>query len=103
MERTTHTFLERIQQSDEPTKRRWTIGIGIVATGVVTFVWLAYFNNLIDSINREASGQQGSTESALSTMGRGAAVISESLKSQGARVKELILKPQTYTITPNEP
>ena len=40
-------FLEKLQSTPEPTKRRWLIGVTAALMVVVIYVWLAYFNNLI--------------------------------------------------------
>ncbi|MFH0890420.1 MAG: hypothetical protein V1856_00105 [Candidatus Liptonbacteria bacterium] len=39
-------FLERIQSSDDQTKKRWLIGLSAVIMFVVIWVWLGYFNSL---------------------------------------------------------
>ncbi len=40
-------FLEKLQSTPEPVKRRWLISLTAVLMVVVIYVWLAYFNNLI--------------------------------------------------------
>ena len=44
-------FLEKLQNSDEDTKRRWMVILTIVAMVIVIYVWLAYFNNLIAGLS----------------------------------------------------
>ena len=43
-------FLERLQAADETVKRRWLIAGTIFAMAIVIFVWLAYFNTIIEPI-----------------------------------------------------
>ena len=90
------SFLEKIQSADEPKKRRWMVVITAVAMMIVVFVWLAYFNNLLQGVGGaepEVKGGPGSEFSFLSTISGGAEVIFDVLIGLFSSPREYIINP----------
>ncbi len=44
-------FLEKLQSSDDQTKKRWMIGSTTVIIVIVVYIWVGYFNNLIFTLS----------------------------------------------------
>ena len=94
--------MEKLQSSDEGTKKRWLIGLtAIVMVGVV-YVWLAYFNNLV--VGFQAPGAETSEQAAgfsfLETLKRGAAVIYGVFSEKLQVFAKILEKPREYIIQP---
>ncbi len=44
-------FIEKLQNSDEDTKKRWMFVLTSVSMAIVVFIWLGYFNNLVTGLS----------------------------------------------------
>ena len=96
-------FLERLQESDERTKRWWLIVCSCAAMGVVLFIWLRYFSALVNTGGEQmaAGSDQGSgSMSFAETMRAGAGVLFDRVKGAVSRFGEVIQAPRSYDITP---
>ena len=52
-----HKFIEKIQNSDEATKKRWLIGTSVVSMVFIIALWLVYIGFIIKPMD----GERGST------------------------------------------
>ena len=50
-------FLEKLQAADEETKKRIIVVATAVIMTLIIFVWLSYFNNLVDVANEEPAAE----------------------------------------------
>lgn len=73
--------LQKIQESDEQTKKRWLIGLSAATMIVIIFLWLALFNFLFEKSGEIDAIKQ---ESAVNFFG----TFKNGLKSIGGSVKE---------------
>lgn len=44
-------FIEKLQNSDEDTKKKWMFVLTSISMAVVIFIWLGYFNNLVTGLS----------------------------------------------------
>ena len=95
-------FLEKLQSSDEKTKRRWLIGLTAIAMVGVVYVWLAYFNNLVAGFNAPPPeiSQREASFSFLATLKKGAAVIYDVFSEKLSGLGKILEKPREYIIQP---
>lgn len=95
-------FLEKLQSSDERTKRRWLVGLTAVVMVGVIYVWLAYFNNLVAGFE-EPSPELNQREEGftfLETLKKGAAVIYDAFSQRLQGLGAILEKPKEYIIQP---
>ena len=98
-------FLERLQESGNGRKDRWVIGLSVLATLAVVFVWLGYFNTVVPGIDNgiAVAAPVATEEPFFNTVQRGAASFFHSFKGLVGHALGLITRPQTIMITPDEP
>ena len=94
--------MEKLQSSDEGTKRRWLVGITAVVMVGVVYVWLAYFNNLVVGLNAppQEISQLKTGFSFLETLKKGAAVIYDVFSEKLQVFAKILEKPREYIIQP---
>jgi len=51
-------FLEKIQNSDEKTKKRWLIGASAVSMILVVGLWFIYINSTVKSLGENINNQK---------------------------------------------
>ena len=94
-------FLKRLQESDENVKRRWLILGSAVMMILVVFVWLNYFNALVQQASAPAPAEQ--SERGLTfwqTFKSGLGIV---FQTAGSKIKswfEIVRSPKSYSIQP---
>lgn len=89
--------LEKIQNSDETTKKRWFIGTTAVAMILVVGLWLIYINSTINSLNSN-SQNQGPTTEFWPILKTGLIVVGRSIKEGVKTIISEITRGRTITI-----
>lgn len=97
-------FLEKLQNADEATKRRWMIFSTIVIMAVVVYVWAAYFNNLVAGFS-QAQPTEPPVSSAggftfWATLKNGTAVLYQAFMGKLHALGDVLNAPREYIITP---
>lgn len=96
-------LIERIQNSDDRTKKIWLILISSVVMVAVIYIWSAYFNTLFVAVNKPVeAGEVAKSEEFgfFSTIKSGAATIYEFLADKLEGIFGGIQKPKEYIINP---
>src|SRR3989344_8010064 len=94
-------FLEKIQNSDEQTKRIWMFVLTVISMGVVIFVWLAYFNNLVSSFEQPVRvAEEPSGFTFWQTMKKGMNVVYGEFMNKLRFLGETLSAPKEYIISP---
>ena len=90
-------FLEKLQSSDDQTKKRWMVGSTTVIIAIVIYVWIGYFNNLIFTLSSPQESPLQKTEgfSFLETAKNAAAAVFDTAKSL---VENVLSRPGEYII-----
>ncbi len=94
-------FIKKLRGADDTVKRRWLILASAGMMIVVIFLWLQYFNTLVQPGNTPVSaeeGRQGLTFGQTFRAGLGAVsqTAAEAIKSW----VQLLRSPKDYTIQP---
>src|SRR5437870_5435072 len=100
MYETRKSFLERLQLSDEATKRRFVFICTAIAMIVVVYVWFAYFNNMIASQNAPQPVAETSGFTFWQTMKGGMAVIYRAFWAKLNDLSNILQSPREYIIKP---
>lgn len=96
-------LLQKIQNSDDGTKKKWLILISAMAITVVIFVWVAYFDTLLVSVDQYVSADKVAKSGEFGffdTIKSGAAAVYEFLADKVSGVFGEIKKPKEYIIDP---
>lgn len=90
-------FLERLQSSDDQTKKRWMIGSATVIIAIVIYIWIGYFNNLIFTLSspQEPPLQKIGGFSFLETAKNAVAAVFDTAKSL---IGNIFSQPREYII-----
>ena len=94
-------FIKKLQTSDESVKKRWLIMSSAFMMILIVFIWLNYFNTLVQQAGAPAPAEQA--EHGLTfwqTFRSGAGIVSQSI---GATIKswfEILRLPKSYNIQP---
>ncbi|MBI4086317.1 MAG: hypothetical protein HY433_03725 [Candidatus Liptonbacteria bacterium] len=94
-------FLKRLQESEENVKRRWLILGSAVMMILVVFIWLNYFNTLVQQASAPAQTEQA--ERGLTfwqTFKSGLGIV---FQTAGSKIKywfEIARSPKSYSINP---
>jgi uncharacterized Rmd1/YagE family protein len=97
MFRNLKTFLQKIQNSDEATKKRWLIGATAISMILVIGLWLVYIQSTVKSIGNNI-GDQESTVGFWQIFKNGLVVIFNSVKENIKIIISEITKSRTITI-----
>ena len=92
-------FLKRLQESDENVKRRWLIVSSAVIMILIVFIWLNYFNTLI----QQASSPVDQAEYGLTfwqTFKSGLGIVSQGIAIKIKSWFEVLRSPRSYNIQP---
>ena len=93
-------FLQNIQNAPEHVKTRWLVGLSAATMVVVIFLWLSYFNTLIEPAPTQQATAKPQEESFWETMKHGATVLGSSF-GKGLRGLGAILEaPRSHIINP---
>jgi len=95
-------FLEKLQNSDEGTKRRWMIASTVIIMAVVIYIWLAYFNNLIASFSQPqpVASADGAGFGFWSSLKSGAALLYSGSADKLRAFGEILKAPREYIVQP---
>ena len=99
-------FIEKLQNSDEDTKRRWMIILTAIAMIVVIYIWLAYFNNLVANLSAppvQEFAAEGAAESGFGfwqSTKNGAGLIYNGFIGKLHWLGEVLGEPREYIIAP---
>lgn len=97
-------FLEKLQNLDEATKRRWMFILSGIAMVVVVFVWLAYFNNLVSGFGESEIAIAESVEAEsfpfFETAGSALAATYRAFWGLLRGFGEVLNEPREYIINP---
>lgn len=93
-------FLEKLQSSDESTKRRWMFGSTVIVMVIVVYVWLAYFNNLVGSFNEQQPAAPEAGFTFWQTMKGGMAVIYQTFVRELEALGMILKAPREYIVNP---
>ncbi len=94
-------FLKRLQESDENIKRRWLILSSAVMMIFIVFIWLNYFNTLVQQAGAPAPTEQA--EHGLTfwqTLKSGLGIVFQSIKANVSAWFEMLRSPKSYSIQP---
>jgi hypothetical protein len=90
-------FIQKLQSSEEHVKLRWLIGISAITMIIVVFVWLSYFNTLVQSsTSTDLSDTQG--VGFWQTFKGGLAFIGQSFGDEVKTLFGKIKSPSTYQV-----
>lgn len=95
-------FLQKLQDSDESTKRRWMFIITAIVMVIVIYLWLAYFNNLIVGFAQPQLQelQESSEFTFWQTMKNGTAILYQGSIDKIRDFGEILQTPREYIISP---
>ena len=93
-------FLEKLQSSDESTKRRWMFGSAVVIMIVVVYVWFAYFNTLVAGFSAPAPAATEGGFSFFGSMENGLAIISGAFMEKIHAFGRILAAPREYIVNP---
>ncbi|MBI4087692.1 MAG: hypothetical protein HY434_02575 [Candidatus Liptonbacteria bacterium] len=94
-------FLEKLQSSDESTKRRWMFVSTLVVMVAVVYVWFAYFNNLVGNVNTpEPREAPGGGFTFWQSMQNGVAILYETVAGKVRALGEILKAPREYIVSP---
>ncbi len=93
-------FLEKLQTSDERTKRRWVFGGSFVFMIVLAYIWLMYFNSLTSNIASPAAPVSGNQFTFFDTMKNGAATIYNFFMGKLGAFSQILKTPREYIVNP---
>ena len=94
-------FLEKLQNSNESSKRRWTVVLSSVSMVVVVLVWFAYFDSLFTGFAEPPPADvEGGGFTFWSTMENGATVIYSGLTERLQGFAGALGEPKEYDINP---
>jgi len=100
-----YDFIEHLRGSEEHIKRRWLFVFSGISMAVIVFLWMAYFNSLVQPLGAPQEAQQAEQDGKQSfgfweTFKTGlGAVIGSSGKSVDYLMNKL-RQPKNYDITP---
>lgn len=89
--------LNKIQNSDEATKKRWLIGATAVAMVLIVGLWLIYINSIINSLNN-ANQDQWPTIGFWPIFKTGLIAVGQSIKEGVKTIISEITKGKTIII-----
>ncbi len=92
-------FLKKLQASDEGVKQRWLIASSAILMAIVIFLWLGYFNALIQPVNAPPPTESADL-SFWQTFKTGLGIISENIKSEIKSWLGILKSPKDYIIQP---
>jgi len=90
-------FIKKLQTADEPRKRRWLVLSTAIVMVIVIFVWLRYFNSLVQP---DAAAISPSPVSFWGTMGHGVVAIYHAFTNSIRALGGMLVAPQTYIVKP---
>ena len=96
-------LLEKIRNSDDGTKKVWLILFSSVVMIVVIFVWVAYFDTLLVSVNKPVEADEVEKADGFGFFGTiksGAAAVYDFLADKVSGIFGTINKPKEYIIEP---
>ena len=91
------TFLQKIQNSDEATKKRWLIGATAISMILVISLWLVYIQSTVKSIGDNIKDQE-STIGFWQIFKNGLVIVFNSVKENIKIIISEITKSRTITI-----
>ena len=95
-------WLQRLQESDDRTKKRWLVGLSAASMIIVVAVWLSYFATLVavpgGGVTTESKAPQG--VSFFDTMKTGSGVIFDYARNGLRRLSDTLKAPRSYIIKP---
>ena len=97
------SFLERLQSADDNRKRRWLVVSSGVAMVIVVYVWLAYFNFIIQGPGAPSVQPPEGAAPELTffeTVKRGSAILYENLAEKIGLLGSRIRAPKEYLVDP---
>ncbi|NCO15186.1 hypothetical protein COW77_00195 [Candidatus Wolfebacteria bacterium CG18_big_fil_WC_8_21_14_2_50_39_7] len=90
-------FLQKIQNSDEATKKRWLIGATAISMILVIGLWLVYIQSTVKSIGNNIENQE-STVGFWQIFKNGLVVVFNSVKENIKIIISEITKSRTITV-----
>lgn len=90
-------FLQKIQNSDEATKKRWLIGATAISMILVIGLWLVYIQSTVKSIGNNIEDQE-STVGFWQIFKNGSVVVFNSIKENIKIIISEITKSRTITV-----
>ena len=90
-------FLQKIQNSDEATKKRWLIGATAISMILVIGLWLVYIQSTVKSIGNNIEDQE-STVGFWQIFKNGLVVVFNSVKENIKIIISEITKSRTITV-----
>ena len=93
--------MQRLQSADERTKKRWVIILSAVAMVVIVFIWLKYFNTLVQPGGWDTPSAE--TEESFSfwqTMKAGLGVLYDKAAGGIQGLGNILQAPRDYLIKP---
>ncbi len=97
-------LLERLQNADEGTKRRWMIVATIIIMVVVIYIWAAYFNNLVAGFSQvQPTGPAvpaGTDFTFWATVRNGTAVLYRAFTHKLQALGGILNAPREYIVKP---
>jgi len=90
-------FLQKIQNSDEATKKRWLIGATAISMILVIGLWLVYIQSTVKSIGNNIEKQE-STVGFWQIFKNGLVVVFNSVKENIKIIISEITKSRTITV-----
>lgn len=90
-----------LQNAPETTKKRWLVGSSLVATMLVGWIWLAYFNTLIAPPAPPLPQPSAADDfSFWQSVRSGTAFLFENVSDEMKRFFEFLQAPKNYEIAP---
>lgn len=90
-------FLQKIQNSDEATKKRWLIGATAISMILVIGLWLVYIQSTVESIGNNIEDQE-STIGFWQIFKNGLVVFFNSVKENIKIIISEVTKSRTITV-----
>ncbi len=91
--------LDELQRADQPRKRKWLLGLSVLAVFLVIFGWTTYFSAAILPASRPAAGSDRNF-SFRETFGAGLSVVGDSVLAGFRGLGRIWSTPRTYEISP---
>lgn len=94
-------FLERLQSADDDAKQRWLVAASVLCMVIVVFVWLKYFNTLVEPVTAPPSPEGESQGfSFWQSAKNGTALLYEAFLGKIQSLGEILSAPRSYIIKP---